>query len=156
MAAVRRTGAGAAAPDRSLERSSRYHRRFALLAAQQARRVLPLFEAERPGDRRPRLAIEAIQAWARGTRELGMAEVRRLSLGAHAAARESGSDAARFAARAAGHAVATWHVPTHAMGVPIYACKALLAHRSAAAGKGNRTHGAAVRRTAGSSTGSGR
>lgn len=127
-------------PERSLERTSRYHRRFALLAATQARRVLSLFEREHPKDHRPRQAIAAIEAWARGKRKLGMAEVRRLSLGSHAAARGAGTDAARFAARAAGHAVATWHCPTHAMGVPIYACKAILASRGPPAGKsGNRT-----------------
>ncbi len=117
----------------SLERDSRYHRRFALLAAQQAEKVLPLFERERPRDGRPRRAIEAIQAWTQCKRPLGMAEVRKLSLDAHAAARAAKSDAARFAARAAGHAVATWHVPTHAMAVPIYACKAILASRAAPA-----------------------
>ena len=53
-----------------------------------------------------------------------MREVRKLSLDAHAAARKAKSNAARFAARAAGQAVATWHVPTHAMAVPIYAAKA--------------------------------
>jgi hypothetical protein len=53
-----------------------------------------------------------------------MAEVRKLSLDAHAAARGAKTDAARFAARAAGQAVATWHVPTHALAVPIYARKA--------------------------------
>jgi len=116
-------------PDRSLEWNLRYHRRFALLAAIEAKRVLPIFEREHPKDRRPRQAIEAIRAWAQGKRELGMAEVRKLSLGSHAAARAARSDAARFAARAAGHAVATWHVPTHAMGVPMYACKAIIASR---------------------------
>ncbi len=117
-------------PNRSWERDSHYHRRFALLAAMQAKQVLPLFEEERPKDRRPRQAIAAIHAWARRKRTLGMAEVRNLSLGAHAAAREAKTDAARFAARAAGHAVATWHVPTHAMGVPMYACKAILASKN--------------------------
>ena len=118
-------------PDRSVERNSRNHRRLALLAAKEAERVLPIFEKERPNDNRPRQAIEAIRAWAQGKRELGMAEVRKLSLGSHAAAREAKSDAARFAARAAGQAVATWHVPTHAMGVPLYACKAILASMKA-------------------------
>ena len=124
-----------AKPGPSLERSSRYHRRFALLAAIEAQRVLPLFEAEHSRDARPRQAIEAIRAWAQGKRELGMAEVRKLSLGSHAAARAAGSDAARFAARAAGHAVATWHAPTHAMGVPMYACKAILASRGCLSGR---------------------
>ena len=112
-----------------LARSSSYHRKFALMAAKEAERVLPIFEKERPNDERPRKAIEAIRAWAHGKRELGMAEVRKLSLDSHAAARECRSDAARFAARAAGHAVATWHVPTHAMGVPMYACKAVIASK---------------------------
>lgn len=123
------------APSLSLDRNSRYHRRFALLAAAQAERVLPLFENASPKDRRPRQAIEAIRAWAQGERELGMAAVRKLSLGSHAAARKAKSDAARFAARAAGHAVATWHAPTHAMGVPIYVCKAILANRDELGGK---------------------
>lgn len=128
---MKRTTTRKTASDRSLERNSRYHRRFGLLAATQAKGVLPLFEEERPRDHRPRQAIAAIHAWAQGKRELGMAEVRRLSLGSHAAARECKSDAARFAARAAGHAVATWHVPTHAMGVPMYACKAIIASKNA-------------------------
>jgi len=114
----------------SAERNSGYHRLFGLKAAEFAKRVLPLFEKERPNDDRPRLAIDAIRAWARGKRELGLAEVRKLSLGSHAAARAAKSDAAKFAARAAGHAVATWHVPTHAMAVPWYACKAVMSHKS--------------------------
>jgi len=123
------------APDRSVERNSRNHRRLALLAAKEVERVLPIFERERPKDDRPRQAIEAIRAWAQGKRELGMAEVRKLSLGSHAAAREAKSTAARFAARAAGQAVATWHVPTHAMGASIYACKAIIADRNTASKK---------------------
>jgi len=125
--------AAKAIPSHISARNFRYHRRFALLAAMEAKRVLPLFEKECPKDSRPRQAIEAIQAWAQGKRDLGMAEVRKLSLGSHAAARKARTDAAKFAARAAGHAVATWHVPTHAMGVPIYACKAILASRNAPA-----------------------
>lgn len=109
----------------SVERNSHYHRLFALKAANEASRVLPIFEKERPKDRRPRQAIKAIKDWAQGRRKLSMAEVRKLSLNAQAAARQTKSDAARFAARAAGQAVATWHVPTHAMAVPYYVCKAI-------------------------------
>lgn len=110
-----------------LDRNSNYHRRFAVLAASEAERVLPLFEREHPADDRPRKAIEAIKEWAAGRRTLGMPEVRKLSLDAHSAARGAKSPAATFAARAAGHAVATWHVPTHAMGAPIYGRKAEVA-----------------------------
>lgn len=119
---------------RDVKRNSRYHRLLALKAAKEAERVLLIFENEHPNDGRPRQAIEAIRAWAQGNRELGMAEVRKLSLGSHAAAREAKSDATRFAARAAGHAVATWHVPTHAMAVPRYAGKAIAASKNAKRG----------------------
>ena len=112
-----------------MARNSRYHRLFVLKVAKEAERVLPIFERERPDDHRPRHALEAIRAWAQGKRELGMAEVRKLSLGSHAAARGAKSDAARFAARAAGQAVATWHVPTHAMAVPAYVGKAIAASK---------------------------
>jgi hypothetical protein len=110
-----------------LARNSRYHRLFGLKAAMEAERVLPFFEKERPNDARPRRAIEAIRAWAKRKRHLGMAEVRKLSLDAHAAARAAKSDAAKFAARAAGQAIATWHVPTHAMGASMYSGKASIA-----------------------------
>jgi len=110
-------------------RNSYYHKLFGLKAAMMAERTLPIFEEECPNDNRPRLAIEAIKAWAKDQRELGMKEVRKLSLDAHAAAREAKTDAATFAARAAGHAVATWHVPTHALGAPMYAQKAICANK---------------------------
>ena len=85
-------------------------------------RVLPLFECEHPGDTRPRAAIEAARAWARG--ELRVGEARRAALAAHAAAREARSEPARAAARACGHAAATAHVATHAVAVLSYAANA--------------------------------
>ena len=103
------------------------HRLFARKAVLFATRVLPLFARERPDDERPRRAVDAIRAWAAGRRTLGMTEVRTLALAAHAAARASRSASARFAARAAGHAIATWHAPAHAMAVPWYAAKAVAA-----------------------------
>ncbi len=105
-------------------RNSEEHKQLALKAADKAEQVLQMFEEEHPTDKRPREAIEALRAWACGKRELGMVEVRKLSLDSHAAAREARTDAARFAARAAGHAIATWHVPSHAQGVEEYAIKA--------------------------------
>lgn len=52
----------------------------------------------------------------------GMADVRRASLAAHAAAREVKEyDPARSAARAAGQAIATVHVKTHSIAAAIYA-----------------------------------
>ena len=116
--------------DSKLWRDSYYHKLFGLKAAKDAERVLSIFEKECPNDNRPRLAINAIRAWAEDKRELGMNEVRKLSLDAHAAARQAKTAAARFAARAAGHAVATWHVPTHALGAPMYAQKAICANKN--------------------------
>ena len=90
-----------------------------------AERVLPYFEGKYPEDRRPRQAIETLQAWIK-TGVFKMAVIRGASLASHAAAREVGEDnAARSAARAAGQAVATAHVPTHSMGAAIYALQAV-------------------------------
>jgi hypothetical protein len=55
--------------------------------------------------------------------------VRKLSLNAHAAARDVKSDVAKFAAYAAGQAVGTWHVPTHALGAFGYAGRAIIASK---------------------------
>jgi len=56
------------------------------------------------------------------------AAAREASLGSHAAAREAiENNAACYAARAAGQAVATAHVPQHAFGGAYYALKAVAA-----------------------------
>ena len=84
-------------------------------------RILPLFEKELPNEKRPRQAVRAIRDWALGKRKLGMAEVRQLSLAAHAAAKAAESDVAKAIAHAAGQAVGTWHAPAHALGAFGYA-----------------------------------
>jgi hypothetical protein len=101
---------------------------LAVWAIDCAERVLPFFEGKYPDDRRPRKAIETLQTWI-NTGVFQMAVIRKASLGSHAAAREVGEDnAARSAARAAGQAVATAHVPTHSIGAAIYALQAI--HRA--------------------------
>jgi hypothetical protein len=90
-------------------------------AADCAERVLGLFEAEAPGDSRPRDAITRVRAFARG--ELGVAEARRRFV-AHAAAREVSAPAAVAAARAAGQAASIPHMGAHALGAAAYAAKA--------------------------------
>ena len=88
-------------------------------------RVLPYFEEKYPDDPRPRNALVTLRAWIH-TEVFSMADIRRASLTAHAAAREAGEDiAARSAARAAGQAVATAHVPTHSLGAAKYALQAV-------------------------------
>jgi len=115
--------------DSKLWRDSYYHKLFGLKAAEEAEKVLEFFERECPNNDRPRKAIEAIKAWAQNERELDMKEVRKLSLDSHTAARGAKSNAAKFAAHAAGQAVATWHVPTHALGAFGYAGRAIIASK---------------------------
>jgi hypothetical protein len=100
---------------------------LATWAADCAKRVLPLFEEACPEDSRPREALAACRKWVR-TGVFRMAEIRRASLGAHAAAREIKelSEVACLAARAAGQAVGTPHVPQHAYGSALYALKAIV------------------------------
>ena len=99
-------------------------RALAVWAAYCAEHVLPYFEKEYPKDKRSRKAIKALRAWVR-TGVFRMADVRKASLDAHAAAREAEEDsAARFAARAAGQAMAAAHVFTHAFGAAYYGAKA--------------------------------
>jgi hypothetical protein len=100
---------------------------MATWAADCVERVLPFFERAYPNDDRPRKAIEACRTWVR-TGVFKMADIRGASLAAHAAARKAKeNNAACFAARAAGQAVATAHVPQHAFGGAYYALKAIAA-----------------------------
>ena len=100
---------------------------LATWAADCAERVLPLFEKAYPKDDRPRKAIEECRTWVQ-TGVFKMDVIRGASLNAHAAAREAEeNNAACFAARAAGQAVATAHVPQHAFGAAYYALKAIVA-----------------------------
>jgi hypothetical protein len=97
------------------------NRLHGLWAAVCAEHVVAFFVSERPADRRPRAAIEAIRAWAQGT--FGMMEARAAGGHAMAAAREL-TGAARFAAYAAGQAACVAHVAEHNLGAAAYAIKA--------------------------------
>jgi len=112
------------------------HRLLALWAASCAEHVLPLFEAVRPDDPRPREAIAAARAWVRG--ELPMMRARAAGGHAMGAARDL-SGAARHAAYAAGQAGAVPHVAAHDLGAAAYAIKAVRAaapaDEAAAAGR---------------------
>lgn len=98
------------------------HRLLASWAADCAEHVLPLFAHKHPDDDRPRLAIEAARAWARG--EITVGEARAASVQAHAAARDASEDGARAVAHASGHAVATAHMADHSLGAAFYAVRA--------------------------------
>jgi hypothetical protein len=123
-----------------IEQRGANHKALAVWAAQCAGHVLGLFEEEHPDDMRPRLAITALRNWIR-TGEFSMAVIRRASLDAHAAARSVGDrTAACFAARAAGQAVATAHVPSHSIGAAWYGAKAADAAKLPAEREWQRKH----------------
>jgi hypothetical protein len=97
------------------------HRRLAMWAADCAEHVLDQFERMRPGDDRPRRAIELAWAWARG--EVTMTQARTAAGHANGAASYL-SGAARHAAYAAAQAAAVAHVAAHELGAAAYAIKA--------------------------------
>lgn len=91
-------------------------------AADCAERVLPLFEAEAPGNEVPRDAIARARGYARGERTAAEEIKRRFVAGraAHAVTSPAAVAAARAAAQAAGVA----HMGAHALGAAAYAAKA--------------------------------
>ncbi|HET7723645.1 MAG TPA: hypothetical protein VFK68_03330 [Propionibacteriaceae bacterium] len=97
------------------------HRLLALWAGMCAEHVLELFERERLEDPRPREAIDAARAWARG--DLPMMRARAVGGHAMGAARPL-RGAARFAAYAAGQAACVGHVAEHDLGAAAYAIRA--------------------------------
>jgi hypothetical protein len=98
-----------------------HHHLLAVWAAACAEHVLPLFEAVRPEDPRPRTAIEHARAWTRG--EVPMMAARAAGGHAMGAARDL-RGAARHAAYAAGQAAVVAHVAAHDLGAAAYAIKA--------------------------------
>ena len=101
-----------------------HHRQLAEWAALCAEHVLHLFEQEQPRDTRPRDAIDIGRSWIRG--EVRMRDAHRAAFVANAAARGL-PDPAKFAALAAGQAVAVAHVAAHDLGAAAYAIRAVFA-----------------------------
>lgn len=98
------------------------HQLLAQWAATCAEHVLGYFEHEQPHDPRPRDAIAAARAWARG--DMPMMQARAAGGHAMGSARPLGG-AARFAAYAAGQAACVGHVAEHDLGAAAYAIKAV-------------------------------
>jgi hypothetical protein len=101
-----------------------HHRLLAEWAVFCAEHILHLFEQERPGDTRPRDAIDIGRAWVRG--EVSMSDAHQAAFVANAAARGL-PEPAKFAALAAGQAVAVAHVAAHDLGAAAYAIRAAVA-----------------------------
>lgn len=98
------------------------HHLLALWATTCAEHVLHLFEQVNTDDKRPRQAIELTRAWVNG--EIPMKQAHKAAFAANAAAKGM-PDAARFAALAAGQAVAVAHVAAHELGAAAYAIRAV-------------------------------
>ncbi|WP_327675514.1 putative immunity protein [Kitasatospora sp. NBC_00458] len=125
-------------------------RLLALWTADCAERALALFEAEAPGDTRPREAVEGARAFAREGRRTALLRAR--AHAALAAAREVDDPAAAAAARAAGyaaaspyiHPLATPHQVKHALEPAVHAALALELAAGAGAVGGGAGGGAVV------------
>lgn len=111
------------------------HQLLALWAADCAERVLGYFERELQGDSRPRDAIAAARAWARG--EMTMMQARAVGGHAMGAARPL-KGAARFAAYSAGQAACVGHVAEHDLGAAAYAIKAVRSAQDSEGGRAER------------------
>lgn len=101
------------------------HRTLVLWAFDSAPRFLEIFEEAYPREKRPREVLKVAHAWAKG--DLKMPIAKKAIHAAHKAASEAEDNpAAQAAARAIGHAAATVHVGTHALGVVLYGLTALV------------------------------
>lgn len=107
--------------------SDENHHLLAVWAAECALHVLHYFEEARPGDDRPRLAIEAAHAWVYG--EMKMMQARFAAGASQDAAREvkEVSEPARLAALSASQAAVVAHVAAHELGAAAYAIRAVMA-----------------------------
>ena len=100
---VRENGRMADAPD-DFELTMDELRVVTRFAVESAQEVLPLFEVVSPNDPRPRAAIEAAWSFANGAARTKLQRV--TALDAHRAAKDVATEAAQYAARAAGDAAA--------------------------------------------------
>lgn len=107
-----------------IEHNCNDQRELGFWAAECAEHVLPYFEEKYGYDTRPRDAIRTLREWVK-TGKFSMDVIRRASLSAHAAAKtvQKKDVTAAHAAHAAGQAVGSAHVPTHAIGTILYSIK---------------------------------
>lgn len=85
--------------------------------------ILPLYEARCDGDARPREALYAARAWAKG--EKSVKETRDTLTAGRVAAREAIDPISQAAARAMDSAASSLRTPTSALGCVFYAAAAL-------------------------------
>ena len=100
------------------------HRTLVMWALDCAKVPLKQFEAKYPDERRPRICLELCEAWARG--KIKMPIAKQAILDSHAVAKEIDDNEYGALCHAIGHAGATVHVETHALGLPIYELTAMV------------------------------
>lgn len=100
------------------------HRTLVMWALDCAKMPLEQFEAKYPDERRPRICLEICEDWARG--KIKMPIARRAILDSHAVAKEIDDREYGALCQAIGHAGATVHVETHALGLPFYELTAIV------------------------------
>lgn len=94
------------------------HRTLVMWALDCAALPLEKFEEKYPEERRPRTCLELCEDWSRG--KIKMPVAKRAILDSHAVAKEIDDIEYGTLCQAIGHAGATVHVETHALGLPIY------------------------------------
>lgn len=100
------------------------HRTLVMWALDSAKLPLTQFEAKYPAELRPRTCLELSEAWARGKVKMSIAK--RAILDSHAVAKVIDDSECGALCHAIGHAGATVHVETHAIGLPFYELTALV------------------------------
>lgn len=80
--------------------------------------TLEKFESKYPNEQRPRIALDLCDKWSKGMIKMPIAK--KTILDSHAVAKELNDKVYSDLCHAVGHACATIHVKTHAIGLPIY------------------------------------
>lgn len=100
------------------------HRCLVMWALDCANWPLAQFEAKYPDELRPRVCLELCEAWARG--KIKMPIAKSAILDSHTVAKELVDNEYAALCHAIGHAGATVHVETHALGLPFYELTAIV------------------------------
>jgi hypothetical protein len=100
------------------------HRTLVMWALDCAKMPLIQFEEKYPNEQRPRTCLNLCEDWARG--KIKMPIAKRAILNSHAVAKEINDDEYGALCHAIGHAGATVHVETHAIGLPMYELTAMV------------------------------
>lgn len=100
------------------------HRTLVMWALDCAKVTLEGFEAKYPEEKRPRTCLSRCEDWASG--EIKMPMAKRAILDSHAVAKEIDDMEYGALCHAIGHAGATVHVETHALGMAFYELTAIV------------------------------